>query len=177
VTAYPPGDPNTVPPPQYYAYPVYPAQPRPYQPTWGPAPALWPVIAFSLVSWLFGLISVLRRTNRARQLGHPTGRYWGAFAGASIGGVALWAFVLVVLVAFTYHPVMSAPQLAHSIVQKGYSTDGSGTRVAATFADCVATDVERDGSGRYRCTVDFANGAHETFVVRVLHSGDWVTEE
>jgi hypothetical protein len=144
-----------------------------------PVPSAWPVAAFTFFFGVFGAISAARRARRARALGLPTGRYWGAFAGAlAVSWLLGLVFAVVLLVASAggTGPVTDAQELASSIVQEGDFRDGAGTSSVAQDATCAEVRVAADGSGTYRCLVDFMDGSRRSYSVTVGSDGNWVTD-
>jgi hypothetical protein len=81
---------------QVPAYATYPTA-LPYLPYgYEPAPTAWPIVAYTVLFGLFGLIPAGRRAGRARRAGYRTARYWWAWGGTYAGMVLLAVVLLLV---------------------------------------------------------------------------------
>jgi len=65
----------------------------------GLPPAVWPVVVFTFLFGILGIISAARRAGKAQAMGAPSGRYWGTFAGTLVGSWVLWVVIYVMLAA------------------------------------------------------------------------------
>ena len=179
-------------PPVAVAYPPMPA----YSPYGNPlppataaalAPGVGAVVAFTLLSGVFGCISAGNRAGKARALGLPGTKYWVAF-GATLAGVwmLLATLILAIFMAITGSTVtsgtgsvdsgatvMTVPALEQKVTTEGFTYE-DGSAVPTDSVICTAgISVDARGVGSYSCIVDFTNGAAITYTVDVYSDGDW----
>jgi hypothetical protein len=160
---------------------------QPYPPPGGfsgTGPSAGPVVAFTIVFGVFGMISAVRRAKRAEAVGDDTGRYWMAFGvtlalGWVVGAIA----TLLALVAAGFFaaaassaaatPVhtITAAELSQSMEDRGTFTPKGGKTVHIRTATCSATSVDAHGAGSYRCAVSVADGTKYTLSVRADSTG------
>lgn len=174
-----PGTPHfglgTPPPPSFdtpgygYGYSSAPAWPQQIE-----GPKAWPVAVFTLLFGLFGAISAARRSSDARALGLPGGRYWAVFAGALVGGFAIWTLVLGVLIAITvplYQASKSSvmtPTALEQQLEASSTTEGS-----VNDATCAEEAVDATGTGTYQCLISFSDGSALPYRITVADDGSW----
>jgi len=146
-------------------------------PSWGShltGPKAWPVAVFTVFFGIFGAISAARRSNDARALGLPGGRYWGVFAGALVGSFAVWTLVLGLAIAVSVPAYLHATTTVMSTVELEQELEASNTvGGSVTHATCVEDAVGPTGSGTYECLISVSDGAALPYRITVSPDGSW----
>lgn len=165
-TIYPTGTTYAEPPapPTQYTPPVQSIAPQ-YSTSGTQRPSAVPVVLFTVLFGIFGSISAARRAKKAKAAGGTGTPYWITFAITLVAVVAA-QFVLLAMV-IAQAKVATPDKLEHSIV-------AGGGNPRPTAASCAEDGVHANGSGRYQCTVGFADGTRGSYTIIVNDDGRWL---
>ncbi|BCJ47074.1 hypothetical protein GCM10010168_34060 [Actinoplanes ianthinogenes] len=173
------------PPPYGYPYgapTAFPGMVPPVQPGVAPPPGIAMIIIVTAVLGAFGAFPAAKRAKGARALGHSGRKYWLSFV---ITLAVTWAFGFAMVLmnradAAVVPPVpqtrVTAASLAQSIVKEGDFRDSAGKAVKPAAAKCAPQNVDPNGVGTWRCTVDFKGKKRMAYQVTVGADGGWVTD-
>jgi hypothetical protein len=127
---------------------------------------------------VFGAIPAAIHSQRARDRGASGKKYWITFAAVLAAWIALAAILITTVGStgsITTTKVMTPSQLDTQLVDSGSWTNGFGTPITATDAQCEESAVHGDGTGTYACIVTFDTGSRQAYHVTVGSDGSWVT--
>lgn len=141
------------------------------------APAVWPVVAFTMLFGVLGAISAKRRAGQARRTHNSIAPYWIAF----LISVAAGAFCWFVLAAMAVVPMLAELRETNSLeaVQRNVVADGQlkDARITVTAAQCRAvTDRDAAGMRDYLCQLTLEGGRTGTLALTADASGQWHAE-
>jgi hypothetical protein len=139
------------------------------------APAWWPIVLWTMISGLFGLISAARRAGQARRNRNSPAPYWIAWAVSFVAAVLLWNVIIVPAVVTLWGDVREGSRteaLQNNIVKDGQLQ--SSSRLTAVSARCEPTaDRAGDGLRRYTCLLKLDDGRTGTLDVKADPDGTW----
>jgi hypothetical protein len=161
---------------------------KPYPPPGGfsgRGPAVAPVVIFTLLFGVFGLISASRRAKRAEAVGDSPGRYWMAFGVTlSIGWVVGAIASILLLVSGDFFAVVAASAdeaapartitaagLSRSMADQGTYPGKGGKQSDIKAATCTIASVDPTGAGNYKCAVTLADTTRATVLVHAGTAG------
>ncbi|MEU4623156.1 hypothetical protein AB0G04_24680 [Actinoplanes sp. NPDC023801] len=138
------------------------------------APSWRPVVAWTFVLSVLGVISVLRRASQARGYGRSRRPYWIAFVATLVAGAAFWtgAVATVAMPLYRYH-------VESGITGQLQSAVASDARVKKEFGavsgvECTPeTDRDAEGLRTYLCTFQMSNGKTNGLYVDADINGNW----
>lgn len=144
---------------------------RPVAPSWRP------VVAWTFLFSLLGVVSAMRRSGRAKGYGRPRSPYWIAFLATLVTGAAFWSFLIAdVVVPLHQRGVESAATTAvqAKVLGDGRIEEAVGTKVKS--GGC-APDGDRasDGLRAYNCTFRLADGRSASVHIKADTRGNWET--
>jgi hypothetical protein len=135
------------------------------------APAVWPVVIFTLLFGLFGAISAARRAGRSRNARAP---YWIAFGATAVTGAVGWA-VLTSIAVPVYLAVWESARtelVQDNLVHDGTIKTPTGTTVRG--ATCEPTSPRASNGFRaYSCVVTLSDGRSVTKKIVANRKGAW----
>lgn len=138
------------------------------------APSWRPVVLWTFLFSVLGVISVLRRAAQARSFGRPRRPYWLAFVATLLAGAAFWS-------ALTF---TAAIPLYRYHQETGISTRlqtalGSDARIVKEFGKVSAVECTpensraADGLRTYLCTFQMPNGKTNGLYVEADTVANW----
>jgi hypothetical protein len=135
------------------------------------APAVWPVVLFTLLMIIPGAVSAQRRARQAEEAGRSVRPYYLAF-----GLVAVVSFLIgLIPTSFVYVEVRESALT--KLVQSNIVSDGklrASTGLTVTKAKCAPTAARAENGRRpYVCEVNVSDGRYGTLNVVADGDGNW----
>lgn len=154
---YPPPPPTPPIPGPVPGIPVPATRPAP--------PSLAATILVSLFFGVFGLIPAARHSRRAAELGYPSGRYWGAFAGALVASLLVpvllfWGLITALGLASSQQSADSGRQPV--VTRTAVATEPTSQPIEES-SEGGPVDESEEQSGDYQADTPY------------LEPGSWVT--
>ncbi|KUL42391.1 hypothetical protein [Actinoplanes awajinensis] len=141
------------------------------------APSWRPVVAWTFLFSLLGVVSAMQRSRKARAYGRRRAPYWVAFVVTAVAGGAFWT-ALAVDVVLPLHRTQVEDKATDAVQEKVF---GDG-RVEAAVGTTVKTgacvpvgDRGADGLRRYDCTFLLTDGRSALMTIEADARGSWET--
>ncbi|GIE29911.1 hypothetical protein Ait01nite_029560 [Actinoplanes italicus] len=138
------------------------------------APSWRPVVVWTFLLSVLGVISVLRRASQARRYGRSRRPYWIAFLATLLAGAAFWTATVVVAAIPVYEYRVESgitDQLRDTLASDGRVKKQFG---AVSGVECTPeTDRNAEGLRTYLCTFQMSNGKTNGLFVSADTEGNW----
>lgn len=142
------------------------------------APSWRPVVVWTFLLSVLGIISVLRRAAQARRYGRRRRPYWIAFMVTLVAGGAFWTAAVFNAAIPLYHQYREAgltEQLQTALVSDSRVTKEFG---AVSAVECTTVgDRDTDGVRTYLCTFQLSTGKANGMYVNADTKGNWREKE
>jgi hypothetical protein len=143
------------------------------------APAVWPVVLFTILFGLFGSISAARRAARAGRSRKPKAPYWIAFGATAAACYVAWSIVFAVAKPYVldFRQSLVTDSLQDQLVHDGHITTPKGTSVAS--AKCRTTDTATltRAASAYTCVLTLNNGKSASVKLTAADDGSWTVRK
>ena len=123
----------------------------------------------------FGAFFAASRARRAASFGLSGRKYWIAFAATLASFVA--SGIISAVIDESTRVVMTPASLENAVVTESDFRNSDGSAAIVEAATCSAAKVDDDGTGIYRCLIDFEGGDDVSYQVTVDRRGNWVTDD
>ncbi|GGQ83915.1 hypothetical protein [Couchioplanes azureus] len=137
-------------------------------------PGVGGVIVGTIFLGAFGAFFAASKARYAASFGLSGRKYWIAFAATL--GTMMTLVTIGMLIDKSSRVVMTPASLENAIVTESDFRDSDGTAAVVEAASCAAANVDDDGTGTYRCLIDFKDGDRVSYQVTVDSRGNWVTD-